>query len=52
MAGPAETRPVGRPARPAGSPDSAVRDYGLLVRRYERTMEVSRNLASTLDLSV
>lgn len=36
--------------RPA-SDASAIRNYPLLLKRYERIMEISRSLASTLDLA-
>lgn len=36
-------------APPAG-PDTAVRNYPLLLKRYRRLLEVSRTLSSTLDL--
>lgn len=41
----------GRAARPTSSPDTAQRNYPLLLRRMERLMEISQTLASTLDLN-
>lgn len=39
-----------RPGGTAQSHESAIRNYPLLLKRYERIMQISRSLASTLDL--
>lgn len=44
--------PAARPhlAEPSASDETAIRNYPLLLQRYRRLMEISRDLISTLDL--